>query len=833
MPSLRSVSIRQKILLVNLATTATALLLASAAFILLGLTLARKASVHQAEFLLATFGSLSVPAIQDRNAQQASQTLARLQQHPEVLAACLYTLDGELLATYQHPNPPHPFTPPPADDYPWRFNNGNIELFRLVPPDGTAVGRIYLLFRPAYYHAWLGEYGGPIAGVILVPFGLAWLLSSRLRDILSRPILQLATVAERVRKQKDYSLRAQKEGNDELGTLVDAFNAMLGRIQERDLHLQQAHEQLELRVGERTRELQQQVTRGSLLNQITRAIAQRQDLDSILNVVLGQLESQLSIDFGCVHLFDPNSSTLNVAASRQKQTSPHQPPIPASSLSIHVNDSGFINDAHNNLRYAPNLALTSNPFFKTLAASGLASAVTLPLRVAHELFGSLTVARNRTDAFTHTDYDCLCAISEQVALAGHQAQLHAELRCAYDELRQTQHAVMQQERLRALGQMASGIAHDINNALSPVSGFAELLLLSEKSLSSNARKYLGHIQTAGDDVAHIVARLREFYRARPSDQPLTPINVNHLIQQVIDLTRPRWRDISQQKGVAILVESNLDPRNPEIAGAESELREALTNLVFNAIDAMPDGGTLTFRTHLGAWLKAPDPSQDSSHVVIEVVDTGTGMDDESRKRCLEPFFSTKGQRGTGLGLAMVYGVVQRHHGTIEIESALTKGSTFRLILPINTLPPTPQPLPNPATEPLPPLRILFVDDEPLVRELVRDILQNDGHHVTLADGGQSGLDAFFAAAWREQPFDAVITDLGMPHLDGRQLAQILKRESPRTPIIMMTGWGSLIKGEQDLRAPVDALLNKPPRIEEIQQALRRLTSCPSAHLAHS
>ena len=382
---------------------------------------------------------------------------------------------------------------------------------------------------------------------------------------------------------------------------------------------------------------------------------------------------------------------------------------------------------------------------------------------------------------------------------------------------------MQHERLRALGQLASGIAHDINNTLSPVSGFAELLLRHETNLSESGWRYLQHIKTASDDVAHIVTRMRDFYRKREEHQPLLPVKLNQLSQQVIELTRPRWRDISQRRGISVDVKLDFDANLPEIIGTESELREALTNLIFNAVDAMPSGGVITIRSRVCSWTPGRVYQRTPTRVALEVSDNGTGMDEETRKRCFEPFFSTKGQRGTGLGLAMVYGVMQRHDGVIEIESELGKGATFRLVFPVREAPLS-NTLESPAAvaDALPPLRILFVDDEPLLRALLKEILEHDGHAVELADGGQAGLDAFRAAKLRGETFDVVVTDLGMPRLDGRQLAQILKSESPTTPVIMMTGWGTLIKGE-DLPPQVDGMLNKPPRIGELLEALRKAT----------
>jgi signal transduction histidine kinase/ActR/RegA family two-component response regulator len=822
MRSLRSISIRHKLLLVSLATTATALFLASAAFIVLGVSLARQSAIQRAEALLGNFGAQILPALHAQNSEEVERLFQNILERPQVKAFCLYALDGSPLKMHPENIP----ALPTMDDFNWRFRDGYLEIFRLVPLEGAAVGRVFLRYDPTEYHAQLRAYGTAAVGVVLVPFGLAWLLSYRLREVLCRPILQLTRTAERVWQEKDYSLRVPKETEDELGNLIHSFNVMLERIQERDLHLDQARAGLERRVADRTTELQDQVSRSNLLNQITRGMAQRQDLESILHVTLGELESRLAIDFGCVYLFDPASSCLEVAAVRCSLPTESARSLSAQELKLDKTETECPGLDDQRPLYEPDLANAQGPPFQKLVDTGLRSAVAIPLRVEERRFGLLLVARKQPAAFTLRDHEFLRVLGEQVALAGHQAQLHAELKKAYDDLRQTQEAVMRQDRLRALGQMASGIAHDINNALSPITGFAELLLETSRDLPENSRRYLEHIKTAGNDVAHIVARLREFYRNRSKDRPLQNIKINELLQQVTELTRPRWRDISQQNGLPIVLDLQLDPRNPEIAGDEAELREALTNLIFNALDALPHGGTITIRSHVADLPLHPRHSQASAPVVIEVADNGIGMSEETRRRCLEPFFSTKDQRGTGLGLAMVYGVVQRHEGDLEVESEPGHGTTIRLTLPSRLSSDTDTVIADAPPEPLPPLRILFVDDEPLVRELVKEILQSEGHQVTLADGGQAGLDAFFAAAWREQRFDAVITDLGMPSVDGRQLTHIVKRESPTTPVIMMTGWGSLMQPQTDLRAPVDLLLNKPPSIRELQNALRRVVPRP-------
>ncbi|HYT60105.1 MAG TPA: response regulator [Haliangiales bacterium] len=570
------------------------------------------------------------------------------------------------------------------------------------------------------------------------------------------------------------------------------------------------------------RDLHQQLTRISLLNQITHAISERMDLENVLNVVLGQLEIHLPVDYGSVFLFDAQAGILSQAASRRKSLLPTAQLISLDQLTVPLAEAGLVACSTGELLYEPEIAKTQAPLLKRLTQTEMGSAVVVPMMVERNLFGVLIAARAIANGFSIGECEFLRTLCEHVALAAHQARLHTQLQSAYDELRQTHQAVMQHERLRALGQMASGIAHDINNALSPVSGFAELLLRNEKNLSETARRYLHHIKTASDDVAHIVTRMRDFYRKREEHQPLLPVNLNQLSQQVVELTRPRWRDISQQRGISMEVQHDADPHLPEIIGMESELREALTNLIFNALDAMPRGGVIILRTRVGAWAHRHGGAKAPSHVVLEVIDTGVGMDEQTRKHCLEPFFSTKGQLGTGLGLAMVYGVVQRHEGAIEIESAPGKGTTMRLIFPVREAAPGESGKDAATAAPVSPMRILFIDDEPLLRELLKEILECDGHQVQIADGGWVGLDVFRAANKEGRPFDVVITDLGMPHLDGRQLAQIIKKESPATPIIMMTGWATSMKGEEEVPLGVDGVLNKPPNIAELQGMLRQL-----------
>jgi signal transduction histidine kinase/ActR/RegA family two-component response regulator len=582
--------------------------------------------------------------------------------------------------------------------------------------------------------------------------------------------------------------------------------------------------QLETRVQERTQALHAQVEHLGLLHQITRGIGERQDLQSILHIVLRNLEDNLPLDFSCVCLYDQAANLLTVVRVGGKSA-----PIAAQlSLSeqslIPIDQDGLSRCVRGQLVYQPDIAQTQFPFSHRLAIAGLRSLVLAPLLVESKVFGVLVAARRQPESFDTGERDFLKQLSEHVALASHQSQIYSALQQAYDDLRQTQQAVMQQERLRSLGQMASGIAHDINNAISPVSLYTESLLETEPNLSDRGRRYLQTIDHAIDDVAQTVARLREFYRQREPQLALTSVNLNLLVQQVIDLTRARWSGMPQQRGIVIKMITDLTPDLTHIRGVESEIREALTNLIFNAVDAMPEGGTLTLRTKTAHAAPAAPDAPPIPQAYVEVADTGVGMDEETRLRCMEPFFTTKGERGTGLGLAMVYGMAKRHSADILIQSAPAQGTTVRLAFDIPATPIIDATPPSRLQSMPSRLRILVIDDDPLITESLRDTLQTDGHAVVTTNGGQAGIQAFREAHKSPYPFAVVITDLGMPYIDGRQVASSIKAASPDTPVILLTGWGQRLMTEGDIPSHVDRVLNKPPKLHELRTALSQLTT---------
>jgi signal transduction histidine kinase/ActR/RegA family two-component response regulator len=807
--SAQSTPIRTQLIRMVLLTSAAVLLLTTASLFAYEFLTFRETSRQQLGTLGKAIAANSTAALAFDNADDAESVLTAFEADEHIVGAALYDAHGELFAVYPRGTPANTFPQRPAANVSsFTFEGGHLVGFQPVMEGKRRLGTLFVSSDLQAIDARVRFYGGIVALTILASGLLAYLISRRLQHSITRPILELAHVATAISTRRDYSVRASPTNAYELDQLTGAFNHMLQEIQDSEGRLRM------------------QLGHMSLLQHITRATSDRQDLASIFRVVLDSLKENLPIDFGCVLHQESGGEVLSVHASTAAGTA-DQAGFPLSlqpGAEVPIASNGLSACIAGQLVYEPNAGALALPLFQSLAEAGIQSIVIAPLVAESTFFGALLVGRRQAQGFSSADCEFLKQLGEHVALAAQQAQLYTALQQAYDDLRHTQATVLQQERLRALGQMASGIAHDINNAISPVALYTESLLEREPNLSPRARGYLTTIQRAIEDVAGTVSRMREFYRQREQQLTLARVDLNQTIQQAIALTQARWRDLPQQRGVMIELRTELSTEAAEVMAAEGEIRDALTNLIFNAVDAMPDGGTLTLRTRVLTHAGPEAPPR----VYIEVEDTGIGMDESTRRRCLEPFFTTKGERGSGLGLAMVYGMVQRHSAELEIDSVLAKGTAFRLIFPAAAndhadtmhLPASSRVVPH--------LRILLVDDDPVLIKSLEDILTGDGHEVTAAHGGQTGVDAFGAAIRAGAPFSLVITDLGMPHVDGRRVAAAVKAMSPSTPVILLTGWGHRLLAENDIPPHVDRVLNKPPRLSDLRSALFELAEARSS-----
>jgi signal transduction histidine kinase len=370
------------------------------------------------------------------------------------------------------------------------------------------------------------------------------------------------------------------------------------------------------------------------------------------------------------------------------------------------------------------------------------------------------------------------------------------------------HMQAQGERLRALGQMASGIAHDLNQSLALITGYSDMArqeLSLEPPDLQRVREMVDITAQAALEGGHALRGLLSFVRSQKLIAEEERINVVELLHQVARLTGPRWRDASQLEGrpieLSVVAEAGLT-----VSGSTAALRDAITNLIFNAVDALQHGGSIVLR----AW------GQDEQ-VLIEVRDTGTGIPDDVLPRIFDPFFTTKGERGTGLGLPQVRRIVERHGGTVDVESAPWRGTTFRLSLPLSK-DATEQGEVRAVERATPPprraIRILVVEDEQQLARMASVVLNQRGHHAVVATSGEQAITLLET----EQPFELVISDLGLgPGPNGWELADAVRRRWPQTCFVLVTGWGAAIDPGQARERGVDRVLAKPYRIAELRQ----------------
>ncbi len=406
--------------------------------------------------------------------------------------------------------------------------------------------------------------------------------------------------------------------------------------------------------------------------------------------------------------------------------------------------------------------------------------------------------------FGHRQYRTTAEQAEQAERKrAEQAERHVEELSRYiAEQERILEQFAQVEKLSALGELASGVAHDLNNTLAGILGRAQLLLMH--SGNPEVERGLQIIIKTAQDGAKTIKRIQDFARQR-RDHDFAPVPVDQLLMDVGEITRPRWKDRAEAANIHINLELEIRT-NALVMGDESELREVLVNMVFNAVDAMPKGGRLA--------LSARDAD---GAVEISVSDSGSGMSSEVRSRIFDPFFTTKGKAGMGLGLAVSFGIIRRHEGTIEVDSEVGRGTTFRITLPVaeGAVMPESQPETVAPVKPVPQpkrTRILVVDDEDYVRELLYDILESEGYEAILAEGGREALALFDA-----EEFDAVFTDVGMPEMSGWELARAVRERDARIPLAVLTGWGEAVGSDEQRAAKVDWVITKPFTLDRIRE----------------
>jgi signal transduction histidine kinase/CheY-like chemotaxis protein len=611
---------------------------------------------------------------------------------------------------------------------------------------------------------------------LVIVLGLVGALT--LLRVVVRPLREASDLAREI-AQGNLTRRLPVRAGDELGTLAESMNSMATALTE-----SRGREEVEAAALRETAEAVVAIAHG--------ARAAR-DPASVFRVVAAQLRRVTNCD--CVALAVPELRT-------QKLHFAHFDPAPPW--------GGIFRGAELDAPLAaalsgvdpPPLRLQTGahtlPLAATLAGRGFGAALLVPLALEGGPPAALLLVSRDPSAFRPAELRVAAGLASHLAAALHAAQLHDRLETAFDDLHRTQEQLVRSERLRVAGELATGIAHEFNNVLAAILGRVQLLRLraGDGALSTQElQEAFGVMELAARDGAETVRRLRQFGKGEVTGATES-VDLDAVIREAAEFTRPRWKNAAEGGGVHIEVSVESSP-GAWVRGNASQLREVFTNLILNAVDALPRGGTVRLGT------RVPDGS-----VIATVEDDGVGMTPDTLKRVYEPFFTTKGARGTGLGLSVVYGIVQRHGGKLAVQSHPGRGTRIELSFP-RAAAAEPPPSAN-APAPVESLSVMVVDDEPEVRALLVDILVALGHRAVGHGSGESALEGF-------QPgrFDLVLTDLGMPGINGWQLSQALRAKDDAVTIAFVTGWGEEVDPEQVRRAGADAVVAKPFAIEDI------------------
>jgi signal transduction histidine kinase len=564
----------------------------------------------------------------------------------------------------------------------------------------------------------------------------------------------------------------------------------------------------------------EQVRRRDLetLRQIALRLSSDLDLDTVLLTVAEGAASALSANAAAILMPDPTSDNLNVRAhSGLPNVYVDRLRVPGREIDQLIERWG-----RESILELPHTAGDQTITADASSQAGFASMLLGRLTVEGTFIGVLCVYSQAPRNFTDAERQMMGALGQQAALAisnarryQHERLLVADLEHSYNEmlhtlteLQRTQEQLERTARLRALGELASGVAHDFNNLLSGILGNSQLLLLDETD--PDRREMLNVIEQAAHDGAAMVRRIQEFARQR-EERVRELVDLETIVDGALAITRTRWHDLAVRDSRPIRVRRDIR-RQSLVLGSPAELRELLVNLIINAIDAMPRGGELTLRLD-----QRPEPAPAERRLAtIEVSDTGVGIAPELRQQIFDSFFTTKpASQGSGLGLAICQNIANLHGGRIELDSAIGIGTTFRVLLPLDEDTSIAPAVPAPPTAVLA-CRVLVVDDEPAVRDVLARILRRAGHEVTVAVSGEQALELYIPGQ-----YDLLFTDLGMPGMGGAALLAQLRARDPRLIAVVITGWSQHEYSGETIPGAA-AVLTKPFSSSQITELVGEL-----------
>jgi two-component system, cell cycle sensor histidine kinase and response regulator CckA len=747
--------------LIMMLISGASLILAGTAFVTYELITFRLETPRRLEALADLIAANSIPALTVDNRSAAQDMLNALNAQEHVRAACVYTRDGRIFASYRKdPYAVFPPAPDPRGDL-YDFEGGDVVLARRMRLDGEPVGTLYIRsdVRRTYVRLW--RYVGIVTLVLLGSWLLAWLLSSMLQRVISRPILDLADVAQRVRKDETYAVRAVKRSGDEIGVLIDGFNAMLERVAERETALEEARGLLEQRVDDRTKALHESERRFRSVLQNLQLVALLLDRD------------------GSITFCNPYLAQLTGWSDRE--------------LLDH--------DYFELLVPAEDRDAARAEYFRGMRSGSI------PVHAESEV--TTRTGERRFVSWTHT-------VLEE---AGGWIVGMASLGIDITEQRLLEERRRQSQKLEAVGRLAGGVAHDFNNLLTIILGYSDLTLLSvtDPTVAENVHE----VKRAAERAAALTKQLLAFSRRQVLQPTVLDLNV------VVGDTEKMLRRLI---GEDIELRSTAAPELGAVKADRGQLEQVLVNLAVNARDAMPSGGRLLIEMANveldAAYARVHAMVQPGHYVRLSVSDTGHGMDPATQARIFEPFFTTKKEgKGTGLGLATVYGIVKQSGGYVWVYSEPGRGTTFKIYLPRvfeaseRGAPASLYPAGLRGTE-----TVLLVEDDEELRKMTAEVLRRFGFDVMQVSSAEDALDLVETCG---KPIHIVLTDLVLPRLTGRDLADQLAVTRPKIRVVFMSGYADQAAQHLGLLEVDQPFLSKPFTPDLLVRKLRDVLDAPA------
>ncbi|MBZ5553239.1 MAG: response regulator [Acidobacteriia bacterium] len=771
MHAFQAIPIKRKLTLIILVISFIALLLASGVVAVYDFIAFRRAMVSDLLALAQIVADNSTAALTFNDQQAASGTLASLKSKPHIISACLLTPDGKVFASYVREDAKGSFSPPSYEKDGFHFSKHVLVLFHQVVLDREAIGTVYLQSDLQELSARLKRYGSVVLLVLLGSTLLVLVLSNRLQRVISDPILQLAQTARLVSMEKNYSVRAVKSTRDELGMLIDAFNDMLRQIQLRDAALQSAHNELEKRVEERTRELHQDIIqRKRAENELYRS-------QQMLQLILDNIPQR-------VFWKDKNLSYLG-------------------SNKAFLKDSGF---------ETVESIVGKSDFDMGWSVSAEAHRVD-----DRQVMLSNTAKINFEEPLKLADGSSFWLRTSKIPLRDRDGQVIGVLGTCEDitEQKRLEDQLRQAQKMEAVGRLAGGVAHDFNNLLTAISGYSELLLM-KLDKSDPLRRNAEEIRKAGERAASLTRQLLAFSR-RQVVQPEV-LDLNHVIA---DMEKMLHRLIGEDIDLVFVAGKDLE----RVKADPGQMHQVIMNLSVNSRDAMPHGGKLILETHNVEldehFVQKYAAAKPGPYVMLAVTDSGSGMTAEVQSHLFEPFYTTKEVgKGTGLGLSTVYGIVEQNEGFITVYSEMGHGTTIKVYLPCAAEEVQDQKAALGQREVLGGSEtVLLVEDEEGVRALAREILTMGGYKVLEAADGEAAIQMFDA---RKDSIGLVITDLVMPKMSGHELAQHISSLRPEVKILFVSGYTPEAIARKGILDPETMFLQKPFTPKSLARKVREV-----------